>query len=644
VKKCMTTEAIQLAAHTIREAGSIVITAGAGMGVDSGLPDFRGDEGFWKAYPPYRELGMSFMEMATPRWFEEDPALGWGFYGHRRNLYRATRPHRGFEILRRWTERCAGGSFVFTSNVDGHFQKAGFDPDRIIECHGSLEFEQCSANCGEGVWPAPPAPVVIDESTMRAQGSLPPCMGCGAVARPNILMFFDGGWDGCRHEEQFERLEGWIAKEGDPLVVIECGAGTAVPTVRSFSDSLGEAGTLIRINTTEPDVPTGQIGIAVEALEALEEIDRTIQSSESRSTALQAAGPQSTGSARGEVSASPLHESVKTTSGHVVDVVVQAFVMENIYSGLIDGMSEGWQCHRFDAFMKKLSDRWGSRPNFVVEPKVTLKGGSPYRPPHLCAAWLVTGGTLARQGAGDFGSELVVIWYQHYGEEGGLIPSRVANSVDWHEQAWNTDRLILSGPATSTVGPSDSADSFGNVREAIAARSHSSGLVIGSSQLVKVTIDSLVMENLFGGSIEGTSEKSQCQRFDAFLSKINERWGERRTVIVGPGTASVDAQRPGLFASVQKRLSGGWGSKRGTEAWRMETRSVGGSYCGSRRPPYLCAAWLTAFDTLAGQGSGDTYSELVVVWYQEYGEEGGLIPDRVAESIDWHADAWNCDP
>ena len=43
-----TADAIERAAHAIREAGSLVITAGAGMSVDSGLPDFRGDEGFWK--------------------------------------------------------------------------------------------------------------------------------------------------------------------------------------------------------------------------------------------------------------------------------------------------------------------------------------------------------------------------------------------------------------------------------------------------------------------------------------------------------------------------------------------------------------------------------------------------------------------
>src|SRR4051794_6567144 len=91
--------------------------------VRSGLPDFRGNEGFWKAYPPYKHLGLSFVEMANPRWFATDPAMAWGFYGHRMNLYRATTPHEGFGILLRWAERLEHNVAVYTSNVDGAFQK-----------------------------------------------------------------------------------------------------------------------------------------------------------------------------------------------------------------------------------------------------------------------------------------------------------------------------------------------------------------------------------------------------------------------------------------------------------------------------------------------------------------------------------------
>jgi NAD-dependent SIR2 family protein deacetylase len=62
-------------------------------------------------------------------------------------------PHRGFDVLRRLAER-AGRSFVFTSNVDGQFQRAGFPEDSIVECHGSIHSLQCLGDCGIGVLPA----------------------------------------------------------------------------------------------------------------------------------------------------------------------------------------------------------------------------------------------------------------------------------------------------------------------------------------------------------------------------------------------------------------------------------------------------------------------------------------------------------
>ena len=73
-----------------------------GFGVDSGLPDFRGDEGFWSAYPPMRRLGLSFVDCANPQWFDREPEFAWGFYGHRLQLYRDTEPHDGFHILLDW--------------------------------------------------------------------------------------------------------------------------------------------------------------------------------------------------------------------------------------------------------------------------------------------------------------------------------------------------------------------------------------------------------------------------------------------------------------------------------------------------------------------------------------------------------------
>jgi NAD-dependent SIR2 family protein deacetylase len=79
------------AAAAIREANAVLILSGAGLGVDSGLPDFRGKTGFWRAYPPMQKLGLEFAQMSTPHWFKTRPALAWGFFGHRYQLYKMHR-------------------------------------------------------------------------------------------------------------------------------------------------------------------------------------------------------------------------------------------------------------------------------------------------------------------------------------------------------------------------------------------------------------------------------------------------------------------------------------------------------------------------------------------------------------------------
>ena len=263
------------AAEVLSEAQALVITAGAGMGVDSGLPDFRGDSGFWQAYPLYRRLGISFVDAANPDHFERDPAFGWGFYGHRTNLYRQTVPHDGFRLLLSWIERQGVEAFVATSNVDGQFQKAGFAEKEILEFHGSIHHLQCIRPCSGRIWENRET-FGIDEESMRAD-HVPLCPRCGAAARPNILMFGDYGWIGDRTEHQHERFRAFVARQsGKRMVVIELGAGTAIPTVRAMSERLGalSQARVIRINPREPQICAPHISLPCGALEGVRGIER----------------------------------------------------------------------------------------------------------------------------------------------------------------------------------------------------------------------------------------------------------------------------------------------------------------------------------------------------------------------------------
>jgi len=208
--------------------------------------------------------------------------LAWAFYGHRLKLYRQTSPHSGFSKLFEIGESKPFGYFVFTSNVDGQFQKAGFDPERITECHGSIHHFQCTQSCNQNIWDASLEIISINEHAFKALPPLPTCPHCGALARPNVLMFRDWSWNPLRTHQQELRMRNWLhmlKHDSAKIAIIEIGAGTAVASVRHWTETLSRNSTvsLIRINPREAQVPSGSIGLALNAGEGIQRIHNELR-------------------------------------------------------------------------------------------------------------------------------------------------------------------------------------------------------------------------------------------------------------------------------------------------------------------------------------------------------------------------------
>lgn len=279
-------EKLRQAAEWVRQADGLLLCAGAGMGVDSGLPDFRSKGGLWRTTLPFLGGGMNaFFRKSNPSWFKDKPAEAWEFYGGRLQAYRHVQPHEGFNILRKWSQRCPMGSFIYTSNVDEHFQKAGFSPSRIVECHGALMDLQCTYNCHTGIWRWDG---VIPErvgrrwfqSTTQREAGWPRCPRCKQIARPNVLLFGDFDWIDHKAKEQHRRFAQWLSSmQGKRLVIIESGAGTAIPTVRMKSEQYytPQQPNLIRINPTESMGPFGTLSLHQGALSTIKHIDKLIR-------------------------------------------------------------------------------------------------------------------------------------------------------------------------------------------------------------------------------------------------------------------------------------------------------------------------------------------------------------------------------
>ena len=123
----------------------------------------------------------------------------------------------------------------------------------------------------------------VDVEQCLLVNEIPTCPHCGGMARPNVLMFNDWGWLENRQTQQAACVERWLSGVSRP-VVVEIGAGTAIPSVRRFSQRILHefGGRLVRINPREFSVPsTHDVGLASGACHVLAEIGRVLRDSSS---------------------------------------------------------------------------------------------------------------------------------------------------------------------------------------------------------------------------------------------------------------------------------------------------------------------------------------------------------------------------
>jgi NAD-dependent SIR2 family protein deacetylase len=460
-------KAIRASVKAISSAQALLICAGAGMGVDSGLPDFRGDDGLWKAYPPLAKGKVRFEDLARPSQFREHPELAWAFYGHRQKLYFETEPHAGYSELLRWCRGMEDGFFVYTSNVDGHFHKARFPGQQIVEIHGHIHCRQCMEGCGDNIWMEAPD-VVVDPASLEVKGRLPHCPYCGGLARPNVMMFGDGEWLSTIVDHQYARYVQWLRNiSRKRLVIIEIGAGTDVPTVRQESESLvaNRNATLIRINPDEPSVPAGSISLPLTAAEAIEKIKyvlpRTVKErfkqqahkalgrhpALSMSEAIEKAAKTNPGLA---VSTAPLAlRAIKAQKAYAKGFQVKlpsgwtawvdTLVMTHTHGGILEGLPLGGASAATRSARAWASERLAGPEPIVLAPECfDPTSETPIVPPLQFAAQICS---LELMGTDTGGSWMNLVWFAEVDDEKSVVDfvSEALAQVDWSTQASSYD-------------------------------------------------------------------------------------------------------------------------------------------------------------------------------------------------------------
>jgi NAD-dependent deacetylase len=207
-------------------SGRIVVLTGAGISAESGIPTFRGQEGYWKIgsrnYHP--------QEMATFEAFQRMPDEVWAWYLYRRSVCRAAAPNAAHEALVRMERRLGERFQLITQNVDGLHLRAGQSAERTWQIHGNIDYMRCANGCDAAIHPLPAALGdrfgKMDKVDDRLRGLLV-CPSCGGGARPHVL-WFDEMYDEARYhfESSMNAMTG-----ADALIVIGTSGATTLPTL-----------------------------------------------------------------------------------------------------------------------------------------------------------------------------------------------------------------------------------------------------------------------------------------------------------------------------------------------------------------------------------------------------------------------------
>jgi NAD-dependent deacetylase len=214
----------------LRQASAVTVLTGAGISTDSGIPDFRGPQGVWTKDPG--AAAMSAIDV-----YVADPEV-------RRRTWRSRRdhpawsaePNAGHRALVA-LERAGRLRAIITQNIDGLHQKAGSDPELVIEVHGTMLEAECLA-CGRRT----PMPEVLARLDLGEPD--PPCLACGGVQKSATISFGQA-----LRPEVFAAAER-AARDCDVFLAVGSSLGVQ-PVAGLCAEAVEHGGRLVIVNAQE---------------------------------------------------------------------------------------------------------------------------------------------------------------------------------------------------------------------------------------------------------------------------------------------------------------------------------------------------------------------------------------------------------
>ena len=168
-------DGIERAREWVNSAARVVVFSGAGISTDSGIPDFRGPNGVWTRNPAAEKAAtlqhyLADAELRKLAWQTRLHSPAWEA--------QPNAAHAAVVDLERQGRLLA----LVTQNIDGLHQRAGSDPAKVIEVHGTMHWSRCW-ECGDR------RPMLDVLQRVRAGEVDPPCELCGGVLKSDTISF-----------------------------------------------------------------------------------------------------------------------------------------------------------------------------------------------------------------------------------------------------------------------------------------------------------------------------------------------------------------------------------------------------------------------------------------------------------------------
>jgi NAD-dependent deacetylase len=231
----------------------VLVITGAGVSAESGIPTFRGKDGYWRNLDPAK--------LATPEAFERDPNLVWDWYCQRRQRIRKAQPNAAHAAIAKLAH-LADEFLLVTQNVDDLHARAGLTSETMVQIHGDIFVTKCS-RCdfedagrggspreirGSGGSPEPPGLGRLRSiaSTSENHLDVPRCPKCDALMRPGVVLFGEQlPWN------EVERVENYLDRGPCDVVIVAGTTATFGYIVDWALRARRDGGELIEVNPEE---------------------------------------------------------------------------------------------------------------------------------------------------------------------------------------------------------------------------------------------------------------------------------------------------------------------------------------------------------------------------------------------------------